>query len=77
MFSVSEWWRRGEGTQAGGNSESSVRLVRAMQHRGLAITTTVSLLLTATALEDSQGKLEVFPSDNELVLRNFEDGTYK
>ena len=52
-----------------------------MQDRGLTISLTVTILLTANitvnALEDSQGKLEVFPSDNELVLRNFEDGTYK
>ena len=42
-----------------------------------------SLLLSLTATtasalkEEEQGKLKIFPSDNELVLRNFEDGTYK
>merc|ERR1712037_67065 len=42
-----------------------------------------SLVLSLTApntraiKDEEQGKLKIFPSDNELVLRNFEDGTYK
>ena len=33
--------------------------------------------LTRAGKDEEQGKLRIFPSDNELVLRNFEDGTYK
>merc|ERR1711913_14763 len=37
----------------------------------------LAILAPNTAKEAEQGKLKVFPSENELVLRNFEDGTYK
>merc|ERR1712242_371392 len=39
----------------------------------LSLTTTTR----AAVKDEDQGKLKIFPSDNELVLRNFEDGTYK
>lgn len=44
--------------------------------RRLLLTLLALVSNTATA-EDQLGKLRVFPSENELVLRNFEDGTYK
>ena len=37
----------------------------------------LAILAPNTAKEAEQGKLKVYPSENELVLRNFEDGTYK
>ena len=39
----------------------------------LSLTTTTR----AAVKDEDQGKLKIFPSDNELVLRNFDDGTYK
>ena len=54
-----------------------------LQHYNMRTNLLSSLLLSLTATtaralkEEEQGKLKIFPSDNELVLRNFEDGTYK
>jgi len=41
----------------------------------LSLTPTTTIALAVK--DEEQGKLKIFPSDNELVLRNFEDGTYK
>merc|ERR1712048_1467438 len=38
----------------------------------------LTLATTAAPVKvEEEGKLKIFPSDNELVLRNFDDGTYK
>ena len=45
--------------------------------RIIALFSLLFSLTPAAGKDEEEGKLRIFPSDNELVLRNFEDGTYK
>merc|ERR1712241_435075 len=45
--------------------------------RIIALFSLLFSLAPAAGKDEEEGKLRIFPSDNELVLRNFEDGTYK
>merc|ERR1712241_854949 len=57
--------------------ESGPGLQRSTNMRIIALASLLLSLITRTTGQEEEGKLRIFPSDNELVLRNFEDGTYK